>query len=72
MEPSLGRLLALKYSYNETEIEENGLTEPVNAAEETCKELVHKVCYQLHGFEIPPEKLYEFIFEYVGEKFKIK
>ena len=72
MEPSLGRLLALKYSYNETEIEENGLTEPVNAAEETCKELVDKVCYQLRGFEIPPEKLYEFIFEYVGEKFKIK
>ena len=72
MEPSLGRLLALKYSYNETEIEENGLTEPVNAAEERCKELVDKVCYQLRGFEIPPEKLYEFIFEYVGEKFKIK
>ena len=33
LEPSLGRLLALKYSYNETEVEENGLTEPVNAAE---------------------------------------
>ena len=31
-----------------------------------------KVSYQLRGFEIPSEKLYEFIFEYVGEKFKIK
>tara|TARA_A100001015_G_C15029474_1_gene732363 strand:+ start:343 stop:897 length:555 start_codon:yes stop_codon:yes gene_type:complete len=72
MEPSPGRLLALKYSYNETEIEENGLTEPVNAAEERCKELVEKVCYQLRGFEIPSSELYEFIFEYVGEKFKVR
>ena len=26
-----------------------------------------KVSYQLRGYEIPPEKLYKFIFEYVGE-----
>lgn len=72
MEPSLGTLLALKYSYNEAQIEENGLTKTVIEAEKRCKELVDKACYELREFEIPSAKLYEFIFEYIGEKFNVR